>query len=76
MEFEPMLTPKETHMDKINLTNLSCFPYGDNDGEDGNTKNAWRIDFILVIVPQDDTEQLEDVEWRQHLHKQGHWLLS
>ena len=49
------------------LTHLARFPDCDDDGHCGNEQDAGGIDLVFVDVPEDHAEQLEDVEWRQHL---------
>ena len=49
------------------LTHLARFPDCDDDGHCGNEQDAGGVDLVFVDVPEDHAEQLEDVEWRQHL---------
>ena len=49
------------------LSHLARLPDCESDGEAGDEDDTTGVVIIFIVVPQDDTEDLEDVKWIQDL---------
>ena len=49
------------------LSHLARLPDCESDGEAGDEDDTTGVVIIFIVVPQDDTEDLEDVKWIQYL---------